>query len=78
MQCMQRSYPLLWLQEGLTLLSRASSRGRTDLVQLFLDHGADVDLPDDVSSYVLTAHVHSSYMSNSWSHDLVHAAIHTG
>ena len=52
------------MQGGWSLLSGASYEGRTDLVQLLLDHGANIDLPDDVSSRVLTAHVHSSYMSN--------------
>ena len=36
-------------QDGNTPLWLVSADGRTELVQLFLQHGAEVDLPTDVS-----------------------------
>ena len=46
---------LCLLQDGRTFLSRASCQGRTDLVQVLLDHRADVNLPDDVSTITVSS-----------------------
>ena len=49
------------IQDGTSLLWSASLHGRTDVIQLFLDHGAEVDLPDDVIYYKISlcsAHDH--------------------
>ena len=39
------------MQDGLSLLWHASFHGRTDIIQLLLDHGAEVDFPNDVIYY---------------------------
>ena len=37
------------LQDGNTLLSFASHKGHKDIVEVLLNHGAEVDLPNKVS-----------------------------
>ena len=37
------------LQNGTTPLSLASQKGHKDIVEVLLNHGAEVDLPDKVS-----------------------------
>ena len=41
----------LGMQKGCTPLWYASEQGKTDLVQLLLEYGVDIDLPTDVSIY---------------------------
>ena len=43
---------LFWVQAGYTPLWYASRYGRNDLVLLLLEHGAKVDLPNDVTSSI--------------------------
>jgi hypothetical protein len=56
---MFRLYPLFSLQEGKHPLWHASYDGREDLVLLFLEHKAVVDLPTSVRYSTTQTHVHA-------------------
>ena len=45
-------------QVGWTALLSAADRGHTDIVQLLLDHGADIELCEDVSTGLLRGRVY--------------------
>ena len=48
----------LCVQKGFTPLFHVSLAGRTDLIQLLLDHRAVVDLPNAVSKYMYLLSLH--------------------
>ena len=46
------------MQRGITPLFNASYQGRNDLIQLLIEHGAVVDLPNDVSLCYMHSALH--------------------